>query len=309
MAAIEAKTELKTAQRDDIKFGNLSGFFEKPLSEDPEDKNLLPDITNIKKIFNQIPIEGNDRISVYVPIYENYIYLNIDIGPGYVVINQTYDFDLSETRNKHDDAFMVVHGSLENDWYNLKIIIDNNDPLTKIIIDWFRNFDIDTIGVVTEINRPRRYTAYFDHLLLLLRNLSSQDSGLSSCIPLFEHVYEKNDWDLQPVEGIEDNNGIKCYLYHNHVVDNVYRLDVREHNYDSHLRYHLSFNNKIDKNDPMHPVAILAKDTLLDKTFYDSIQDYVENNELTRELFNILSKSPITHKHRCVIATLYMIWS
>ena len=310
-----------------IRFTDLGGFFEKisneNLGQNP-DPVLGPDLDFIKNIFKEvIPSQASsEMISIFIPGYGNTknedIYLSMEVLEKCIIIRTLF-----ENTNLSDELtqFMILEGLFENDWLTVMIPIDGT-PFTKTIIHWFRKQDIGSGGEIAKVGNTG-ILKYYLNVLNLLKDISMIDShmdnNLKSIVSLssFESKIPEDLWFLRQAEGkhiptgdsdIEnESNKIDHYIYHNHIVDNVYRLDAGVTNYGKFIRFNLYFNDQIDIDSDT--LTYLISENI--KTHHSLIRSFgetVHDNDITRSLIDFLAREPVGHLHKYIIDVLDKLW-
>lgn len=297
-----------------IRLTDFEGYFEpreinQNNDSDNEEQKQEPEF-DIDLFKNPLP----SQISILIPGYEEdkHIYLSIQILDQSMIIRILFE----KTNDNDLIRFMLTEGNYEDEWLKLMIPIDQS-PFTKTIIDWFKKQDIFlTTKIIMDVGNSW-ILMYYLNILKLLKNSSlltcTNDSFNFTHLSNFDHTFDPDDWFLKPAEGkhvptgdsdIEDQgNQIDHYIYHNHVVANVYRLDVGVTNYGKrqYLKWNICLNNQIKPSE-----AIL----LFSEKYADnmSIGEIVHDNDITRGLFDFLATQPIGQKTKYVIETLINLW-
>ncbi len=320
-----------------IRLTDLGGYFEKmndDIVETEQPKRHFDHIIICMKFQELLQtLKGSENkdigetISIFVPSFSEQrdIYFNIQILDDLMFVRILFDkTNTSEGLIK----FMTLLGSFENEWLKLTVLIHNTCSLTKCFVEWFRKQEINLTSEseCVDLDLDSTYVGnsdiltYYHRILKLLVNISMNGNDYHlpklATMDKFSVNYEKDAWFLKPAEGkhipridsdIEnETNKINNYIYHNHILDNIYRLDAGLTNYGKFIRWHICFNDQIiEKSDiGMRLISEHMKTKYSSMSFGNTVHD----NQITRSLIDFLAHGPITQKHKYVLDTLDKLW-
>jgi hypothetical protein len=241
-----------------------------------KEEDLEPDYQMIRNKFQTLPRpeQSYERICLFVPNGKKNVWLNFDISETQMITRLWYENRYWWSDDLIDSLMMIGHGpgagsrSMPSEseieshdgkddekWLELEVLINLSDPLTNKIIDWLRKQDIFlTIQTTQRPNVGNTWIMYYyTQLIKLLKRISNSKPDIPisiSDLPSFSNHYEPDAWFLMQAEGdhphthtgdsdAEDEVGNKIhhYVYQNHIVNNVYRLDVGVANYGNPNKY------------------------------------------------------------------------
>lgn len=319
-----------------IRLTDFSGYFEKreisasePLEEkenmDPDPKMIL---SNFQDMFTES--SNNDQNGEIISIFVQGNTRSEDMYMKIHILNKLLIVKMLFGKEQHTDnlvKYMQQEGKAigENLW-ELEIPIYDSSFI-QIIINWFKKQDIGQAMKTISVGNLN-INKYYYTIFKLLKNLSAinNDDLISSNGSIYESkpddsIYKSkpDDWFNKPAEGryiptgdsdIEENdgNGIDHYIYHNHCVDNIYRLDAGITNYsrEPHIMWNICFNSQIQDVEKYIPESMKSK--LNDKKLV-SFGEYVHANEVTMGMIDFLATNlPVGKTHVHVIEALDSCW-